>query len=92
VTADPDQPRRERLRDDSDELMEAVTEIRELEREKRGEEMSTPRFHELAEDIADKSRQVFRLATDEQAQGDALSGEQGAAIEDVPRPAREGSQ
>jgi hypothetical protein len=57
--------RRERLWRDSDRLLAAAEEVRELESRKRDEVVSTPSFHKLADDIVTKSREVFHLATRE---------------------------
>ena len=81
--SDPDAPRRERIARDSERLLEAVGEIRGLEEEKREAEMSTPRFHELADRIAERARDVFGYATDERDTGDELSERQDRSIEDV---------
>ena len=80
---DPDAPRRERIARDSERLLEAVGEIRGLEEEKREVEMSTPRFHDLADRIAERARDVFGYATDERDRGDELSERQDRSIEDV---------
>ena len=80
---DPDAPRRERIARDSEHLLEAVGEIRGLEEEKREAEMSTPRFHDLADRIAERAREVFGYATDERDTGDELSERQDRSIDDV---------
>jgi hypothetical protein len=80
---DPDAPRRERIARDSEHLLEAVGEIRGLEEKKREAEMSTPRFHELADRIAERARDVFGYATDERDTGDELSERQARSIDDV---------
>jgi hypothetical protein len=79
--SDSDAPNRARLRRDSDELLAAVDEIKRLEREKRTEEMSSPRFHEMADEIERRARAVFRYAADELEAGEDLSRRQGQSIE-----------
>jgi hypothetical protein len=80
--SDADAPHRERLRRDSDELLTAVDDIRRLEREKRAQDMSSPPFHEMAEQIEQRSRDVFRYAADEREAGEDLSRRQGKSIDD----------
>src|SRR4051812_13161410 len=63
------------VRNDSDALLRAVRELHELEREKRGEEISSPEFHEMAREITDKSRNVFRIAADEERAGDEIESQ-----------------
>ena len=46
--------------------------IRDLERSKRGQQMSSPEFHQTAEEITDKTRRVFEIASDEENTGNAL--------------------
>ena len=87
--SDPDAPRRERIARDSERLLEAVGEIRGLEVEKREAEMSTPHFHELADRIAERARDVFGYATDERDTGDELSERQGQSTDDVAVHARD---
>jgi hypothetical protein len=71
MPADPNLQKERRLASDSDRLLETLGEVRKLEVEKRQEEISTPRFHELAEEITEKSNEVFRSAYREEADGDA---------------------
>lgn len=56
--------------------------------------MSTPRFHDLADRIAERARDVFGYATNERDTGDELSDRQGRSIEDVAaqRRDRDGSE
>ena len=56
--------------------LKAVDDIRGLEEEKREAEMSTPQFHELADRIAARARDVFGYANDERDTGDELSRRQ----------------
>src|SRR4051812_1246528 len=71
------------LREDSDSLLDAVREIRDLERTKRTQKLSSPEFHQTAEEITDKSRRVFHIARDEEAEGDALDGPSDKTTEDI---------
>ena len=73
-----------RVRDDSDELLDKLNRMKELESRKRKLEVSTPAFHEAADAVADVSREIFSLAHDEQAAGDRIERRQGVATEDVP--------
>jgi len=86
--SDADAPNRDRLRRDSDELLAAVNEIKRLEREKRTREMSSPRFHEMADEIERRARDVFRYAADELEAGDDLSRRQGRSIDSAEDEAR----
>ncbi len=58
--------------------------VKRLERAKRSHPISTPEFHELAEEIADHARKVFRLAEDEDSMGDRIPTD-GDDINDVAR-------
>jgi hypothetical protein len=71
------------LREDSDSLLDAVREIRDLERAKRTQKLSSPEFHQTAEEITDKSRRVFDIARDEEDQGNSLDGPSEKTTEDV---------
>ena len=53
------------LRRDSERLLKAVDELRAMEREKRRVSISSRTFHELAERVEQKAREVFRLAGQE---------------------------
>jgi hypothetical protein len=83
------------LRTDSDRLLDAVDELRALEREKRTLDVSSKPFHDLAERVEAKAREVFRLAGQEtddgdraEALADAGRAERGGALEDeAPIPA-----
>ena len=79
-----DQTRRQTLRDDSDELLSALDELRALERRKRQERISSSPFHRLAEDVAEASRRVFRVAEEERRVGDEFDEQQPVTTEDVP--------
>jgi hypothetical protein len=66
----PDRPEEQDLVAPSDALLDAVDDLKGLEREKRRVHISTPDFHQLAEEIEAKSRDVFRLAADERRLAD----------------------
>jgi chromatin remodeling complex protein RSC6 len=71
------------VRKDSDALLDAVREIHDLEREKRGEQISTPEFHDKAREITDRSREVFRIAAEEEKAGEETDDAETATIEEV---------
>ena len=62
--------RHRRVRDDSDELLRALEDLKGMERQKRAEHISTPPFHELAEKVEDQARHVFEVAAEENVNGD----------------------
>jgi hypothetical protein len=72
------------VRDDSDTLMRSLTELKNLEARKRDEEISTPRFHEMAEQVEQQARKVFEVASIETVHGDRTGEPTGLSIEDVP--------
>jgi hypothetical protein len=76
----PEAPAQPKLREDSDRLLQAVDELRALEREKRLQEVSSAPFHDLAQRVEDKAREVFRLA--EQEEADGLGADAGSTIAD----------
>jgi len=84
ATDEPETGAEDSLRENSDSLLAAVREIRDLERTKRGQKLSSPEFHETAEEITDKSRRVFEIARDEEAVGNELDGPRDKTTEDVP--------
>lgn len=59
----------DRLDATSRELLTGIQEMKHLEEEKRSEARSTDRFHELAEEVADKAGEVFRIAHREERSG-----------------------
>jgi Ni,Fe-hydrogenase I large subunit len=59
----------EDVRHDSDELLDAVAALRRLEEEKRRSPISSPRFHELAEEVTAKARAIMYGAQDEERVG-----------------------
>jgi hypothetical protein len=46
--------------------------MREVEKRKRAEPISSPKFHALADEVDKVSRDVFRLARDEERLGDEI--------------------
>jgi hypothetical protein len=81
-------PRRQRLAQDSEYLLHAIDEIHDLEAEKRTQDISTPKFHELAERILAKSREVFRRAYRERDRGNEIDTTD-VSIDEVGGPHRE---
>lgn len=76
----------------SNRLLDALRRLRDTERAKRQEPISSPKFHELANEVDRTSRDVFRLARDERDLGDETArGHE--TIDDVDRAAgAEGSR
>jgi hypothetical protein len=72
----------QQVRTDSDRLLGALDELKRMERRKRDEEFSTPEFHELADDVEDQAREVFRIASVEAADGEDAP-KSSASINDV---------
>ena len=54
----------------SNRLLRAVDELKALEIDRRDETISTPPFHRLADDVKAKSREIFRMADDQEALAD----------------------
>jgi hypothetical protein len=61
---------RERLVRTSDELLHEVDVLKDLERQKRQQPISSPGFHDLAEEITEKSREVMHTSLEQEAEGD----------------------
>jgi hypothetical protein len=59
-----------RVRDDSDELLHALQDLKQLERRKREADISSPPFHDLADEVALQARRVFDIALREEHHGD----------------------
>jgi hypothetical protein len=86
------------LSDRSNEILEEIEELRELEDSKRTVPISTPGFHRLAERITEQSRRIFRMANDQERLGDSTeTGD--VSINDVdeaeaavPNPGRIGAE
>ena len=62
--------RHRQVRDDSDALLEALDTLKRMEKAKREEDISTPGFHRLANEVQDQARRVFGLALEESVDGD----------------------
>ena len=75
---------KEALPDVSGRLLRAAADIRETERKKRNEPISSPKFHRLAEDVTRKSHDIFNLAVGEEGVGNETE-RGGDTIEDVER-------
>ncbi len=54
---------------DSDGLLSELRGLREQEERKRRTTISSPEFHELADDVERRARQIWRTAADERATG-----------------------
>ena len=66
----------------SNRLLDALRHLRDTERRKREVPISTPTFHELANEVNTTSREIFRLAHEQERLGDEVP--RGAeSIEDV---------
>ena len=72
-----------RLRHDSDALLDEIEALRAMEREKRTYQISTPEFHDLADAITEKSREIFAIAADERATGNRIDERQAETTDDV---------
>jgi hypothetical protein len=79
-------PKRE-LADQSARILQAIDDLRDMEADKRTRPISTPEFHRLAEDVTDKSREIFRIAVAEERKGDE-SPRGDETIEDVDEDGR----
>ncbi|HET7727265.1 MAG TPA: hypothetical protein VFK54_08060 [Candidatus Limnocylindrales bacterium] len=76
-----------RVRSDSDELLSAIEHLRRLEQRKRSEHISTPGFHELADEVALQARHVFDVASRENADADRAATTDVSIEETPPLPA-----
>jgi len=73
----------------SNKLLEALRHLRATEKQKRDEPISSPRFHELADDAEKTSRRIFSIARQQERLGDeAPRGDE--TINDI--DCREGDQ
>ena len=76
------------LTERSNRLLEALRHLRDTEKRKRDEPISSPRFHELADDADRTSRRIFTLARDQERIGDETPrGEE--TINDIDRRDRD---
>ena len=83
------EPKRE-LAGRSDKLLDALRHLKDTEERKRKVPISTPAFHELANDVNATSREIFRIARDQDDLGDAIpTGSD--TIDDVDRDRANGS-
>jgi hypothetical protein len=60
-----DDERRSRLAATSDRIIAAIRALKAIELRKRQSRPSTPEYHSLTEDSADKSREIFAAAAEE---------------------------
>lgn len=66
----------------SDEMLDALKELKATEARKRLEPIATPTFHALADEVNAQSRRIFRISIDEDRLGD--EAERGAeTIDDL---------
>jgi len=72
------------ISDDSDTLMRSLAELKNLEAKKRAEEISTQRFHEMAEQVEEQARKVFEVASVASIHGEQTGEPAGHTIEDIP--------
>ena len=56
-------------RADSDNLLRALDELKQLESEKRAQDSSTPRFQELADRVEHQARMVMEIAGQQERDG-----------------------
>jgi hypothetical protein len=63
----PTDSRKKRILSSSNKVLESIGELKDLERRKRREKVSTRPYHQLADDVEAKSREIFRAARDETA-------------------------
>ena len=87
--ADMSEQKRE-LAGQSNKLLDALRHLKKTEERKREVPISTPAFHELANDVNATSREIFRIARDQDELGDAIpTGSD--TIDDVDRDGADGS-
>ncbi len=60
-----DETQRSRLAAISDRILEAIRDLKAIELRKRQATPSTPPYHALTEDSADKSREIFAAAAEQ---------------------------
>lgn len=78
------------LASESNKLLDALRHLKETEERKREVPISTPTFHELANDVNATSREIFRIARDQDELGDAIpTGSD--SVDDVDRDGSDGS-
>jgi len=70
------------LTEQSNRLLERIRGLRHLEEMKRTEPVSSPRFHQLAEDVTDESRRImFGAANEERLGNESSAGDE--SIDDI---------
>ena len=75
------------LADKSNRMLEKLRYLRETEKIKRKTPISTPTFHELANQVNATSREIFKIAHEQETLGEEIpTGDE--TIEDVDRPAK----
>ena len=79
-----DERKQRDLRDVSDRLLDELQGIRDAEEQKRREEISTPGFHRLNDQVAARSRRVFELASEEDVVSERFDEPQHRSVNDVP--------
>ncbi len=83
------EPKRE-LAGQSNKLLDALRHLKETEERKREVPISTPTFHELANDVNATSREIFRIARDQDELGESIpTGSD--SIDDINRDGDNGS-
>jgi hypothetical protein len=65
-------PEKRTLANRSNRLLEELRHMRDVEKRKREEPISSPKFHALADEVDKSSREVFRLARDQERLGDQI--------------------
>jgi hypothetical protein len=76
--------KKKKLAKSSDEFLSEVRELHELEDQKRKQPISTGRYHELAESVTEKSREImYRARLQEDLGDDTDTGD--ASIQDIQR-------
>jgi hypothetical protein len=66
----------------SNQILTAIEDLHDLETRKRHEVISTPPFHALANEVEERSREIFRMAGREEELGDEIRTD-GDSIDDV---------
>ena len=66
----------------SNEMLDMVNELKALERRKREEPISSPAFHELAEQVTNKTRDIMRSVIRQEDLGNQTE-RSSASIEDI---------
>jgi hypothetical protein len=69
---EPDSQANEQLVETSDELLDELKELKQIEEQKRREPVSTRRFHELANRALEISRRIFDTARQQDQLGDDI--------------------